>query len=101
SKQERADADESIKDARKTQEWTMPLYRQLGAGLGELRWWSEGKQQRLLGFFVGEVWYAVIGCKHKGKIYQPAECLDTARGRKTELEQKLKKGADDTFEYDL
>lgn len=63
--QEKADADEFLKNMRKTRDWQMPNYRPRlrdGDGLGELRWPSENKQHRLLGFFMKGYWYAVVGC---------------------------------------
>lgn len=85
SAQERADTDEFIKDVRKLHEWKMPHYRGL-RGLGELRWVSERKQHRLIGFLKKEIWYAVIGCVHKQKIYQPPDALETAERRKKQIE---------------
>jgi hypothetical protein len=66
-------------------------------GLGELRWSSEKKQHRLLGFFADGVWYALLGCTHKQNIYDPADALATAAKRKNEI-QKREVG---TVEYDL
>ena len=97
SAQERADADEFIKNIRKLREWSWHEYRHLGEGLGELRWESEKKQQRLIGFFSGETWYAVIGCTHKQNIYKPPDTLDTAKKRKKQIEREEVK----TTEYDL
>ncbi|MGA3043307.1 MAG: hypothetical protein ABSF54_21235 [Bryobacteraceae bacterium] len=82
--QEKADADEFLKDMRKTiaSDWRMPSYRPSLWGLkgiGELRWHSEKKQHRLLGFFLDGAWIAVIGCTHKQQIYSPANALDTAK----------------------
>jgi hypothetical protein len=96
SKQEQSDADEFIKNARKLKKWEMPIYRQLGGGIGELRWKSENKQQRLIGYFKGETWYAVIGCTHKQRIYTPSDALNTAAIRKNQIEQ----GVVSTVNYD-
>lgn len=100
SAQERADTDEFLKDMRMTRKWEMPLYRprlKNGDGLGELRWPSEGKQHRLLGFFSEGFWYAVQGCTHKQQIYKPPECLDTAKRYKRQIERKEVR----TVDYDL
>ena len=99
STQEQSDADAFIDRARKLRKWDFPMYRGLksGEGLGELRWQSENKQQRLIGFFVGETWYAVIGCGHKGKVYNPPDALVTAKTRKRQIEQREVR----TVEYDL
>jgi hypothetical protein len=98
--QERSDADTFLTAMRKTREWVMPDYRrrlQSGAGLGELRWPSGNKQHRLLGFFMDGSWYAVVGCTHKQKIYNPHDALDTAKRYKRQIER----GEVSTVEYDL
>jgi hypothetical protein len=87
SAQEKADADEFIKDMGKTQDWKMPNYRPSlkgYSGLGELRWQSEGKQHRLIGYRKGGVFFALIGCTHKQQIYNPSDALNTADKRKKE-----------------
>jgi hypothetical protein len=105
---EKTDADEFLKDMRKTSNWQMPNYRRKlsnvkGAdktkvrGLGELRWTSEKKEHRLLGFFGNGIWYAVLGCTHKQNIYSPRDALVTAAKRKEEIET----GKAETVEYDL
>jgi hypothetical protein len=98
--QERSDTDEFLKFMRKTRDWQMPHYRphlRDGSGLGELRWFSGSKQHRLLGFFMGGCWYAVVGCTHKQQIYNPANALDTAKKYKKQIER----GEVRTVEYDL
>jgi hypothetical protein len=98
--QERADADEFIKNMRKTQDWSMPDYRPrlVGhKGLGELRWRSEEKQHRLVGYLKGGMFFALIGCTHKQQVYNPANALDTADKRKKEIES----GKARTIPYDL
>ena len=86
---ERAGADEFIKSMRRIEEWKMPNYRPSlkgHKGLGELRWFSEGKQHRLIGYLKGGTFFALIGCTHKQKIYSPADALNTADKRKSEIE---------------
>ena len=98
--QERADADEFIKNMRKTREWKMPNYRPSlrgYKGLGELRWESERKQHRLIGYLQGGTFYALIGCTHKQQIYDPSEALKTADKRKLQIER----GEASTVAYDL
>jgi hypothetical protein len=68
--------------------WKGPQYKPLSKGVGELRWFSEGKQQRLLGFFQGDAWIALIGCKHKQQVYSPPGCLETAQKRKKQVERQ-------------
>jgi hypothetical protein len=98
--QERADTDEFIKIMRKSQDWSLPNYRPKltgHKGLGELRWSSEKKQHRLVGYLKGGVFYALIGCTHKQQIYSPTNALETADKRKGEIEN----GSASTVEYDL
>jgi hypothetical protein len=98
--QERADADEFIKDMRKTAEWKLPNYRPRLTGykgLGELRWTSERKEHRLIGFLQGGAFFAVMGCTHKGNVYVPADALDQADTRKSQIQN----GKATTVEYDL
>ena len=91
SVQERADADEFVKNMRKVREWQMPDYRHRlrnGEGLGELRWKSNKKQHRLMGFLAGDTWFAVMGCTHKQQVYAPPEALSTAKNRKGQIERR-------------
>jgi hypothetical protein len=101
--QERADADEFLKNMRKTKalNWRMPNYRphlRDLKGVGELRWQSGKKQHRLFGFFLGGAWIAVVGCTHKQQIYNPADALDTARKYMNEIKSG---NAFPTVEYAL
>ena len=85
---------------RRAREWRPPAYLPRlrgGEGIGELRWRSENKQHRLLGFFMNAIWYAVLGCTHKQQIYDPTDALATAKKRKREIEQSEV----DTVEYNL
>ena len=87
--QERADADEFIKNMRKTAEWTMPNYRPRLKGhksRGELRWQSGKRQHRLIGYLKGGAFFALIGCTHKQRVYDPVDALETAERRRRELE---------------
>ena len=100
SRQEKADADVFLDAMRKTREWTMPDYRprlRTGEGLGELRWPSEEKHHRLIGFFMGGYWYAVLGCTHKQRVYAPHDALETAKKHKRQIER----GEVNTVEYDF
>jgi hypothetical protein len=98
--QQRADADEFIKNMRKKIEWTMPDYRpklKSHGAIGELRWQSDSKQHRLVGYLKGGTFFALIGCIHKQQIYNPSDALDTADKRKAEI----KSGKASTVPYDL
>jgi hypothetical protein len=100
SAQERADTDEFIKNMRKTEEWSMPNYRPRLRGyikLGELRWTSEKKEHRLVGYLQAGAFFALIGCTHKQQVYNPANALDTADKRRKEIED----GKARTVPYDL
>lgn len=98
--QERADADQFIQNMMKTRDWSMPNYRPKLNGLkgvGELRWQSCGKAHRLIGFFMKGHWYALVGCTHKQKVYNPADALDTAKRYKGQIERGEARWCD----YDL
>jgi len=100
SAQEQADADEFIKDMRKTADWKMPNYRPRlkgYEGLGELRWTSEKKEHRLIGYLRAGTFFAVMGCTHKGKVYDPPDALDQASKRKSQIEA----GQAKTVEYNF
>ena len=97
---ERTDADVFLRNMRKSGDWSWPFYRPKLSGhrgLGELRWKSENKQHRLVGFFHQGKWCALIGCTHKQNIYAPADALDTAERRHREV----KAGNVTTEDYDL
>lgn len=79
---EQADADEFIKNMRKSQNWVYPDFKWLGNGLGEFRWKSENKQHRLIGFFYNGIFALLIGCTHKQRRYDPTDALDTADRRR-------------------
>jgi len=100
SAQERADADQFIEKMRKITDWRLPYYRPKLIGykaLGELRWSSEKKQHRLIGYLEHGVFFALIGCTHKQQVYKPAEALKTADKRKKDI----KDGRAETVPYDL
>jgi hypothetical protein len=98
--QEKADTDTFIRNMRLTRDWRMDDYRPRlrdGEGLGELRWNSCNKKHRLLGFFKGGYWFAVVGCTHKQQVYSPADALETAKKYKRSIER----GEVNTVDYDL
>jgi hypothetical protein len=100
---EKADADEFLTIMRKVPfaNWKMNDYRSRLKGkaqhLGELRWQSEKKQHRLIGFFSQGVWYAVMGCVHKQNIYNPPDALNTSERRRKEILNREV----NTVEYDV
>jgi hypothetical protein len=98
--QEKADADEFLKNMRKTKDWTLPNYRPRLKGyknLGELRWQSENKAHRLIGFFDDGFWYALVGCTHKQRVYKPHDALEMADKYKGQIKRKEVK----TVDYNL
>lgn len=97
SVQEQANTDVFIKNQRKVLDWEMPAYRHIGGGIGELRWFSDKKQHRLLGFFRDSVWYALIGCTHKQQVYKPPDCFKEAKKRRA----KILNGEASSDDYDL
>ena len=102
SEAEKADADTFLDIMRKRNatDWKLPDYKwglQGFSNLGELRWPSANKKHRLIGFFAGGIWYAVLGCTHKQQIYDPADALNTADKRHKQVKNK----GVATVEYDL
>jgi hypothetical protein len=100
SKQGKSDADVFIKNMRRTNDWKMPGYRPRLKGykkLGELRWTSEKKEHRLIGYLKQGTFYAVMGCTHKGSVYNPTDALDESERRRLRLES----GSVQTVPYDL
>ena len=94
---EQADADEFLSNMQKKREWKMPDWKRLSGGIGELRWRSEGKQHRLIGFLQDNTFVALIGCTHKQKRYKPDNAMNTAARRRS----LLNTGEGSTCEYDL
>jgi len=71
--------------------WTMPEFRPLRGknfkGLGELRFRIEKKHHRVIGFASKQDEYVLlIGCFHKGDVYNPRDALETAIKRKKLVE---------------
>jgi hypothetical protein len=56
-------------------------------GIWEWRFFSNDRQQRIVGVFGAARKAAIflIGCSHKGKVYTPPKCLDTALRRAKEV----------------
>ena len=56
-------------------------------GVHEIKWKSGSKEWRALGFDRSGFFVMLIGCTHKGDVYDPKSCIDTAVTRKKETEQ--------------
>jgi hypothetical protein len=66
------------------------------AGCWELRWTAEKVEHRVFGYYGGEKEFVmVIGCTHKGKVYDPPGAFQSLDERK----QKLEKGEAVLNEY--
>lgn len=70
-------------------DWTKKQFRGLGNGLFEIKWEWGKKQWRAIGFDHKGYFVMVIGCTHKDDVYDPVECLTTAKTRKLETERGL------------
>ena len=57
------------------------------AGCWELRWTAEKVEHRIFGYYSGEKEFAMmVGCTHKGKVYDPPGAFDTLDTRKGQAE---------------
>ena len=57
------------------------------AGCWELRWTGEKVEHRIFGYFgEGEEFNMMIGCTHKGKIYDPPGVFETLNQRKRHVQ---------------
>jgi phage-related protein len=89
---ERTDFDSFIRILAKTREWRYPDFKWLKGrrfrGLGEIRFESEKKAHRVIGYFNlnSRQFVMLIGCFHKQNIYTPANALETAVRRKQFLD---------------
>ena len=71
--------------ATKRECWTDQQFRSLGDGIWEIKWKSGKKQWRALGFDYQEYFVVVRPCTHKGKVYDPHDCIARAKALKTEV----------------
>jgi hypothetical protein len=69
-------------------QWHKKQFRYLEDGLAEIKWDFGKKEFRAVGFYRGEFFLMVIGCTHKGKVYDPHRWLETAKRRKSEVENE-------------
>lgn len=68
--------------------WTRPEYAPFDPEIGEIRWSNDGKlQHRVFGFFLLEEkqYVMLVGSTKKGKTYNPADAVQTARDRRKEV----------------
>jgi hypothetical protein len=69
-------------------QWPVTQFRSLGSGLSEIKWKFEQKEFRAVGFDHEGFFVMLIGCTHKQNVYDPHNCLTTARQRKREVENE-------------
>lgn len=67
-------------------QWTRNEFHGLGGGISEIRWTAGNVQFRGLGFYRDGYFVLVIGCTHKQKVYDPHDCLKSAKAHKREVE---------------
>jgi hypothetical protein len=90
SKQAQADFVTLISQLEVLKDWAMPEFRPLRGrkfkGLGELRFKTEKRNHRVIGFAANNTDYILlIGCFHK-EAYTPRDALETAIKRKILVE---------------
>ena len=92
----KATLDTFLRMVARLDKWDPPHIKALtgeNAGLSELRWTAGKVEQRIIGYRIDDTnegkhrYVMLIGCTHKQKSYIPAEALDTARKRKSEIEK--------------
>lgn len=68
-------------------EWDAGSCKKLkgSGGYWELRWSAEKVEHRILGYFDSEVFNMLVGCTHKGKVYDPQSAFDTMRTRHKQI----------------
>jgi phage-related protein len=59
-------------------------FRYLEDGLSEIKWEADKKTWRAIGFDKDNYFVMVMGCSHKGAVYEPRNWLQTAKQRKKE-----------------
>jgi hypothetical protein len=56
------------------------------SGYRELRWTAEKVEHRIFGYYGGpSLFVMLIGCTHKGKVYDPASAFQTMEDRRGKL----------------
>jgi len=71
----------------KKAEWGYPEFKNLGNGLGEIRWKFGKVQHRIVGcdWKSPPGYLLLMGCTHKQEIYSPPGAIDTADKRRRGL----------------
>jgi hypothetical protein len=58
-------------------------------GCWELRWPAEKVEHRILGYYNGALCFVMlVGCTHKGKVYDPPSAFETMKDRKSKIDRK-------------
>ena len=58
-------------------------------GYWELRWTAEKVEHRIFGCYEGPLLFAMlIGCTHKGKVYDPPSAFQTMEDRRKKINRK-------------
>jgi hypothetical protein len=56
------------------------------SGHWELRWTAEKVEHRIFGYYYGPLQFvALVGCTHKGRVYDPPNAFTTMEERNTKL----------------
>jgi len=96
----RAVLDTLLRRISKMESWPTGICNPLTGypGKRELRWTAERVEHRIFGYYGGtKVFVMLIGCTHKGRIYDPPEAFNTMLDR----ERKLQAGEGELTEYAL
>jgi len=96
SRQEQATFDQLIRNLARLKQWEGREFKKLTGktnrkhrGLSELRFKAGNKQHRVIGYHgpAAGQYSLLIGCNHKGRIYDPPEALDSAARRRNEIQR--------------
>jgi hypothetical protein len=84
----------------KMQSWPIKICGSLKnhPGCSEIRWTAEHVEHRIFGYIQsGNVFVMLVGCTHKGKVYDPPSAFDTMDDRKNAVEA----GRAELCDYDI
>ena len=71
-------------------QWHKKQFRSLKKGVSEIKWTSDKKEWRALGFDSKDGYFVVVRCcTHKQRVYDPTDCIDRAVKLKKEVEAGL------------